>query len=291
MKLFFTSFPLPSYLSLFIICLMLVPETVQSSECGLKKSPVRGQNRIANGQEAEVNEWPWMADLRSPRSNYHFSHFCGGAVIGEEWIITAAHCLVRTDGSLKYDLKDIKIYLGDHDIARQTETDKTEVYELKDYIVHEEYNGYDLSNDIAVVKVNRSIDLNLHTPVCLPGRNEDFVGSAVTALGWGGVTINGNGYVYANRLQEAQLSIQDPSVCYNTFSNFNSPSNLCSGGLGSSTCSGDSGGPITVEDREFRHTLIGIVSFGESKKCDKGKLSAFASVSYYRAWIKEKTGI
>jgi len=230
-----------------------------------------------------------MADLRLPRSNYHF---CGGAVIGEEWIITAAHCLVRTDGSLNYDLKDIKIYLGDHDIARQTETNKTKAYEVKDYIVHENYNDL-YWNDIAVVKVSSNIDLNLHTPVCLPGENEDFKGSNVTALGWGSVAYNWwHGYVNPTKLQEAQLSIRDPSFCHNMFGDyFRSPSKLCSGGLGTSTCPGDSGGPVTVEDRELRHKLIGIVSGGEINRCDKGRLAAFVSVSYYRAWIKEKTGI
>jgi len=284
MKLFFTSFPLPSYLSLFIICLMLVPETVQSSECGLKNSPVRGQNRIYNGKEAEVNEWPWIASLGTSRSQ-----FCGGAVIGEEWIITAAHCLLGKKP------ENLKIYLGEHDTTTDSETDKTEVYDVKDFIVHEKFHVPPYRNDIAVVKVSRSIDLNQHTPVCLPGENENFEGSTVTALGWGGISINGIRYVYPNKLQEAQLSIRDPSFCYNKFLGFgvffDSSSNLCSGGLGASTCNGDSGGPVTIEDRELRHKLIGIVSYGEPDKCDKDKLSALASVSYYRAWIKEKTGI
>merc|ERR1719516_644258 len=162
MKLFFTSLPLPSCLSLFIFCLMLVPETVQSLECGLKNSPVRGQNRIANGQEAEVNEWPWMAELRLPRWNHHFY---GGAVIGDEWIITAAHCLVEDDG---FQLKpeNLKIYLGKHDITTNSETDKTEVYDVKYFFVHEKYADNNvLSNDIAVIKVSRRINLYQHTPV------------------------------------------------------------------------------------------------------------------------------
>jgi len=54
---------------------------------------------------------------------------------------------------------------------------------------------------------------------------------------------------------------------------------------------GDSGGPITVEDSEFRHKLIGIVNGGEANRCDKYKLAVLTSVSYYRNWIKEKTGI
>jgi len=285
MKLFFTSFPLPSYLSLFIICLMLVPETVQSSECGLKKSPVRGQNRIANGQEAEVNEWPWMAYLSLG------ARYCGGAVIGEEWIITAAHCLHGWGGNKKY----IKIYLGEHDTNTDSETNKTKVYYVKYFKLHEKFNVDPIRNDIAVIKVTRSIDLDLHTPVCLPGKNEDFEGSTVTALGWGPVAflsdVGYGRYVHTNQLQEAQLTIRDPSVCSKKFgSDFTTPSNLCFGGLGTSTCSGDRGGPVTVEDRESRHTLVGIVSFDEFQ-CGKGSLSTFASVSYYRDWIKEKTGI
>merc|ERR1711962_1748849 len=138
MKLFFSSLRPLTFLSLFIFS--LVPETVQSSECGLKKSPTRGQTRISNGQEAKVNEWPWIVSLWK---FWTFEHFCGGAVIGKRWIITAAHCLVISDASSKRPKRkkeEIRIYLGDHDLKDASETDKVEFYKV-DYFKERKYGS------------------------------------------------------------------------------------------------------------------------------------------------------
>merc|ERR1711973_153796 len=280
MKLFFSSLRPLTLLSLFIFS--LVPETVQSSVCGLKKSPMRGQNRIINGQEAKVNEWPWMAFL-----DLGNGYICGGAVIGKKWIITAAHCLLKDDGSPKYDTEDIKIYLGDHDLEDSSETDKVEVYKVDYYKAHEKYGEY--KNDIAVIKVSKSIDLSRHTPVCLPPRNRKFVGSQAMATGWGVKSYNGDKPIYPDVLQEVSLTIRNSSFCGSHTQIW--IGQLCAGGSGVGACRGDSGGPLTVEDRTGRHTLVGVNSFGLAKKCVAKKPSYFADVSYYRDWIKEKTGI
>merc|ERR1712198_688558 len=137
MKLFFSSQQPLSYLFIFVfVSLTLVPETVQSIKCGVKKPGTRGQNRIINGHETEVNEWPWMASLRY---SFRKRHFCGGSVIGRRWIITAAHCLVYKDGSVKRKAKDITIYLGAHK-RQPMGTENVEVHKVRKYIIHERYS-------------------------------------------------------------------------------------------------------------------------------------------------------
>merc|ERR1711973_980810 len=282
MKLFFSSLRPLTLLSLFIFS--LVPETVQSSVCGLKKSPMRGQNRIINGQEAKVNEWPWMAFL-----DLGNGYICGGAVIGKKWIITAAHCLLKDDGSPKYDTEDIKIYLGDHDLEDSSETDKVEVYKVDYYKAHEKYGEY--KNDIAVIKVSKSIDLSRHTPVCLPPRNRKFVGSQAMATGWGVESYTDRGVAqYSDVLQEVSLSIRNSSFCKIWERNFG-PGQICAGGSGATICGRDGGGPLTVEGRTGRHTLVGVTIGTVQEPCDVNHPGYFVDVSYYRDWIKEKTGI
>ena len=250
-------------------------ETVQYIKCGVKKSGTRGQNRIINGQDAEANEWPWMASLQALKQ-----HFCGGSVIGRRWIITAAHCLVRKDGS-RLKPTSIAVTLGDHDDTEQSETDKTEVYDVDYYILHEKYRRRSITNDIAVIKVKKSIDLRLHTPVCLPRRNANFAYSKATAVGWGY-----DGRKNPARLQEGTLTIKAKSSCSRyRYGNF------CAGGSGVGVCFGDSGGPLTVKNRQGRHILAGITSFGITNDCNVYVPSYFADVSYYRDWIKKKTGI
>lgn len=300
MKLFSTTLQLLSYLPMFIFFLMLlVPETVHSFKCGLKNSAHRGQNRIINGQQADKNEWPWMASLRKYYGEgYSSPHVCGASVISSRWVITAAHCLAKDDGSVKYEDKDIKIYLGAHK-KYPTQTDNYDAYSVEKFIVHEGWNGTD--NDIAVIKVSKKIDISKHTPVCLPGQNEDFTGSQAIATGWGKKSYVWNSPWLVEPqdpdvLQEVSLTIREPSICRVPSGQGYLCAKKSAGHAG--LCNGDSGGPLTVEDRKGRHTLVGISNFvltwtpfNGIELCDERKPTYFADVSFYRDWIREKTGI
>merc|ERR1711962_1021213 len=290
MKLFFSSLRPLTFLSLFIFS--LVPETVQSSECGLKKSPTRGQTRISNGQEAKVNEWPWMVSLWK---FWTFEHFCGGAVIGKRWIITAAHCLVISDASSKRPKRkkeEIRIYLGDHDLKDASEADKVEFYKVDYFKAHEKYEfiGSKIKNDIAVIKVSKDIDLSQYTPICLPPRNRTYEGSQAMATSWGVMNSWGTSSEEGKPqvLQEVSLKIHDSDSCLKGAIS----GKLCAGGEGASVCHGDGGNPLTIEGRTGKHTLVGVSSYvRRASSCKVNTPDYFADVSYYRDWIKEKTGI
>ena len=63
---------------------------------------------------AQVNEYPWMAGLANPGSTTKF--FCGGALIADQWVVTAAHCLEGKTAS------SLVVVLGEHDVTVTTET-------------------------------------------------------------------------------------------------------------------------------------------------------------------------
>ena len=160
-----------------------------------------------------------------------------------------------------------------------------------DYVrVHEKYDNEWLKNDIAVIKVSKSIDLSQHTPVCLPRRNRKFVGSNATVTGWGVKSYFEGSRYFPDVLQEVSLTIHDSDFCGLSKSS-NTNGELCAGGSGVGICFGDSGGPLTVEGGEGRHTLVGVSSNVLKDPCDVNLPGYFADVSYYRDWIKEKTGI
>jgi len=280
MNIFCSSLRPLSFLSLFLLSLMLVPGTVQSSECGVKKST--GQNRIINGQDAEANEWPWMGSLRERRGR-QIRPFCGASVIGSRWIITAAHCLRGKDP------KTLEVALGLHR-KFQRWGDNYEVYKVEEVINHEELDKTgQFENDIAVIKVTKDIDLGLHTPICLPGRNEDFAGSKAMATGWGIVSFSGR---WGQRPQDANV-LQEVSLTIGTDCGGVPSGTICAVGSEANICGGDSGGPLMVE-KNGRQTLAGITSWVTHKQngqCDENQPAYFADVSYFRGWIKEKTGI
>lgn len=53
----------------------------------LRPRPIRPSDRIVGGFETSIEENPWQVSLR-----YYSSHRCGGSIIGERWVLTAAHC-------------------------------------------------------------------------------------------------------------------------------------------------------------------------------------------------------
>lgn len=77
--------------------------------------------KIIDGTEAEISEYPWMVSMQLSGE-----HFCGGSLLSEDWILTAAHCLEF--GNVPDFIDRLTISIGDHDLSTTTET--------KNYIRH-----------------------------------------------------------------------------------------------------------------------------------------------------------
>ncbi|RWS23320.1 chymotrypsin-2-like protein [Leptotrombidium deliense] len=83
-----------------------------------------------------------------------YDYFCGGAILNQKWIITAAHCLEEVKA------EDLKIVVGTHDIKKRLPKDE---YNIDKIINHENYrvgSGGELINDIALLRVSNSIDMS-----------------------------------------------------------------------------------------------------------------------------------
>eukprot|EP00095_Tigriopus_kingsejongensis_P001278 maker-scaffold359_size197282-snap-gene-0.24 protein:Tk01278 transcript:maker-scaffold359_size197282-snap-gene-0.24-mRNA-1 annotation:"af357226_1cub-serine protease" len=128
-------------------------------ECGRPKR----QTRIVGGQATEVNEYPWQVMLNSTRNN---RFFCGGSLISEDWVLTAAHCLVGV-------------------------------------VIHPDYDQSTDDYDFALVKLQNKVVFDGNTvvrPICLPMADlTESEGSSVTVSGWG--TTSSGGQV-SNVLQD-----------------------------------------------------------------------------------------
>ena len=105
--------------TIFLVC--LAATLVLNDEpcyCGLAKRIKFGREvgagRIIGGESTEVNEYPWQALVII--RNESFVRFCGGSVISDSWVLTAAHCL-------EPDLETvIDIYLGEYNNLFKFET-------------------------------------------------------------------------------------------------------------------------------------------------------------------------
>jgi hypothetical protein len=60
---------------------------VYEGECGVPSISPNVMSRIVGGVEAAPHSWPWMVSLQSDQD-----HFCGGTLINNQWVVSAAHC-------------------------------------------------------------------------------------------------------------------------------------------------------------------------------------------------------
>lgn len=140
-------------------------------------------NRIIGGEEAVPHELPYQVSLQW---NYNDDstkpmHFCGGALLSDRWIVTAAHCKTSyTDDGF------IEAVAGAHDIADPLEDNQRR--KVEDMMVHTQYCGTVCPNDIALIQVVMPFILGDHVkPIRLPQAKEVFHGDALVS-GWGATT-------------------------------------------------------------------------------------------------------
>merc|ERR1719369_1858482 len=128
--------------------------TGSSCQCGI---PNRS-NRIVGGVETEVNEYPWQVALVSPNGR---SPFCGGTLISDRHVVTAAHCTVNSASTPD----GVRVLLGEHktDDANQI---KVEVASINDDPL---YNTQTFSNDISILTLKEPVTFTTAIrPICLP---------------------------------------------------------------------------------------------------------------------------
>jgi elastase-2 len=270
--------------------------------------------RIIGGEEAIPNSWPWVVSVRLKVNNSQ--HSCGGSLIHDELVLTAAHCMTLIiKASIIYNISvenifsmiEVHIGINDH---RSHDIDEEFVYDIKYFDFHKDFKGIDhsLLNDIAIIRLKRKVRLDRPEVglVCLP-RLASFsgcihTGDDLVTIGWGTYAEEFNhGDFTLDNLQQIILTAVDPmsSECNSgqIGDKWDKANIICAHSKEKNksvgTCFGDSGGPVTVY-RNNRWIIVGIISFGhfvrdektKKYKCDASKPSYFVKVSSYLDWIQ-----
>uniref|UniRef100_A0A8C5H4T1 Peptidase S1 domain-containing protein n=1 Tax=Gouania willdenowi TaxID=441366 RepID=A0A8C5H4T1_GOUWI len=232
---------------------------------------------IVGGQDALAGEFPWQVSLHVKNTG----HVCGASIISPTWLVTAAHCVYSQPGTWE-------AYLGLH---KQSETASPVLKRnLKKVIPHPNYNSFTYDNDIALMELNSPVTYSDYIqPVCLPAAQHSFpVGNMVWITGWGATREGG---FAASVLQKAQVRIINQTVCDKLMEGQITSRMLCAGVLtgGVDACQGDSGGPLSYPSGS-RMFLAGVVSWGDGC-ARRNKPGVYTTVTKFRGWIKEKTGV
>ncbi|XP_043794770.1 trypsin-1-like [Apis laboriosa] len=240
------------------------------------------ETRIVGGNEARQGQYPWQVSLQWGWLSAT-SHFCGGSILSDRWIITAGHC-ARAIPSYG----DFIVKAGKHDLKVVESTEQS--IAVKSIFVHNKYTGNVAPYDIALLKLKKPLKLGgAVQAINLPSMPSNTTGNA-TLTGWGSISRT-NTPLMPSKLQTVDLPLINLNTCKQAIEELTGPSplhetNICTGPLtgGFSACNGDSGGPLAL-NATGRAELIGIVSWGIFPCGTVGAPSVYTNISSFVTWI------
>jgi len=235
------------------------------------------ESRIVGGEESHAGKYPWMVTIG--KSSHGLS--CGGAIINKDWILSAAHCFDDRDYPCTYNVR-----AGSFNWGYDTEGHHEDIPAAKIFR-HPDYSEETNDNDIALLKLSKSLDLNGNgyiNAVCLPEEDmEDKtyeVGKSCVAAGWGTLKEDGN---VPMTLQEVELPLVARKTCRHEGMTINQ---FCAGSMQGKidTCQGDSGGPVMCKRLDGRWYQQGVTSYGNG--CGRKRWpGVYTQVPHYIHWI------
>ncbi|KAG8433556.1 hypothetical protein GDO86_017745 [Hymenochirus boettgeri] len=242
-------------------------------------------NRIVGGADSNRGEWPWQVSLK-----FKSDFICGGSLITDTWVLTAAHCFNSVEVS------DYTVYIGAYQLT-DLQNPYTVSRDLKRIIVHPDFMYEGSSGDIALIELVEGVNSTSNIlPVCLPSQDVQFEeGTKCWVTGWGHIR-EGTPLGDPKTMQEASVGLIDGAICevmyHKSLGYFGNgqiiqEDMVCAGYKEGQidSCQGDSGGPLVCNVNNV-WLQYGIVSWGLG--CARANMpGVYTKVQYYAAWIEQ----
>ncbi|XP_066582290.1 venom protease-like [Prorops nasuta] len=257
---------------------------------------IKFRKLIVGGKKADPKEFPHMTAIGyDKRSGDIVWGLCGGSLIAENFVMTAAHCLSsQTWGNAAW------VRVGDLNLASSDDDAKPQERRVIERIRHPRYNPRNSEyHDIALLKLERPVNFNAYVrPACLPYSFPDvnIESDNAVATGWG--RVDWTDEEGSNDLLKVTLNLVDQPRCNETFLGGTTDDKvpigvvsdwqICAGGMGKDTCQGDSGGPLSVfnDDHNCMYNVIGVTSIG--KICGSFIPGIYTRIYHYIPWIESQ---
>uniref|UniRef100_A0A8D0HGB8 Coagulation factor IX n=1 Tax=Sphenodon punctatus TaxID=8508 RepID=A0A8D0HGB8_SPHPU len=240
--------------------------------------PVKKTNiRVVGGEDSRRGEVPWQVHLLDSQG----LGLCGGCIVSEKWVVTAAHCLEFG--------ANLTVVAGEY--STEDDDGKEQQRRVTNAILHPTYDARNkYYNDIALLELDSPLEFNNYiTPICIA--DKEFTNNLLshgegTVSGWGRLNFRGR---TATILQVLKVQFIDRATCLRNSRFTILPSMFCAGHLteAKDSCQGDSGGPYTT-DIEGTWFLTGITSWGEQCAM-KDKYGVYTRVARYIKWMRDIT--
>ena len=229
--------------------------------------------RVVGGVATDIKDHPWQVELNIPAPDGQ-SFLCGGSLIQDKWILTAAHCFAHAKPA--GEVVRAKSGVTNREAGAWLDTDAV--------FVHEGYNGGTHENDIALVRL-RFAPAGEIIPLAHAGQQLKPC-ELLEVTGWGRTAEKGPA---SEILQKGELPYIENATC-NAKDALNGqikPGMMCAGYRdgGIDSCLGDSGGPLVRRGKDGP-VLVGVVSWGEGC-ARKLRYGVYTRVDAYSGWIAD----
>ncbi|XP_076977518.1 complement factor D [Tamandua tetradactyla] len=235
---------------------------------GVAVCAAQPRGRILRGSESKAHARPYMASVQ-----VNGSHVCGGFLVAEKWVLSAAHCLEDAAG------QEVQVLLGAHSLS-QPEPSKR-LYNVSRAVPHPDSRRDTIDHDLLLLQLSEKAALGPAVRL-LPWQREDrdVAGDTLCDVaGWGVISHTGR---RPDRLYHVLVPVLDRDTCNKrTFHDgIITPRMMCARSDRHDSCKGDSGGPLVCGG-----VAEGVVTSGSRVCGNRKKPGIYTRVASYADWI------
>ncbi|XP_055612423.1 CLIP domain-containing serine protease B15-like [Uranotaenia lowii] len=269
--------------------------SIASKTCGKQK--ILLQQLVTHGYSTHPGEFPWHVALFMAQG-FQKSYICGGTLVNEVSVLTAAHCVTDSATALVLSPSTLFVQVGKFKLNLYSDT--VQEHAVHQVLVYEDFQQATSRNDLAVLKLATQVKFTDYVqPICVfpqPPINLNDGSVRGVVVGWG-YTEHDN---LADDLRGTTLPLVSHTRCLESnpdlFDRTLNDEMFCAGHRnGTNVCNGDSGGGMYY-NQNGNWYLIGIVSFtgarsANSNLCSTKDYTGFTKVAAFESFIKESCGL